>query len=169
MRVEIGNNGLNGVAGDTGPPSQLAYLLPSDGSVWVHLGTLTTTMNGNISQLEICSQNEYATTNADFVRAQLLFTSTDGTVSQQALDDSSGATSPFYGSARVYCAGDWDNSNFALTQTNVGTFQFYMITPPNPGRSWLVPTICPGDAFVFAGAVLSGEPSGPKIMPQRGT
>ena len=46
----------------------------------MHLGTLTTTMNGNISQLEICSQNEYATTNADFVRAQLLFTSTDGTV-----------------------------------------------------------------------------------------
>ena len=54
----------------------------------------------------------------DFVLATLLFASTDGTVSQQALDDNGGQTSPFFGVARVYCAGDaWDNSNFALTQT----------------------------------------------------
>ena len=170
-------NGFNGVQGDTGPPGQLAYLLPSQGNVWVHLGTLTTTMNGNLTQLEICSQNDYATTNADFVRAQLLFTSTDGTVSQQAVNDNDNgsATSPFFGVARVYCAGSfWDNSNFALTQTagqgsNTGTFQFYMIMPPSPGRSWLVPTVCPGDAFVFSGTVLPAEPTGAKIMPQLGS
>ena len=57
-------------------------------------------MNGNLSQLEICSQNAFATTNSDFVLAKLIFTSTDGTVSQQALDDITGATSPFFGMAR---------------------------------------------------------------------
>jgi hypothetical protein len=125
--------------------------------------------------LEICSQNDYATTNADFVHAQLLFTSTNGTVSQQAIDDISGFTSQFYGVARAYGADDfWDNSNFALAQTagqgsNVGTFQFYMIMPPNPSRSWLVPTICPSDTFVFSGAVLTSQPTGPRIRPPLGT
>ena len=154
-----------GYTGPTGPSGQLTYLLPSTGNVWVHLGTLTTTMNGNLTQLEIGCQNEYATTDADFVLARLLFTSTNGTISQQALDDNTNATSPFFGVARAYCAGNlWDNSNFALTQTggqgsNVGTFQFYMIMPPSPGRSWLAPTICPGDSFVFSGTVLNSEVS----------
>jgi len=65
----------------------------------VHLGTLTTTMNGNLSQLEIVSQNSYTTTATDFVLAKLIFTSTNGVVNQQALDDNSGATSSFYGAA----------------------------------------------------------------------
>jgi hypothetical protein len=141
----------------------------------VHLGTLTTTMNGNLSQLEVCSQNEYATTSMDVVRAQLLFTSSNGTVSQLAIDDSTSSTGQFFGSARAYCTGNYfDNSYFSLVQTtgqgsNVGTFQLYMFMPPNPGRSWLVPTICPGDTFVFSGAVLAAEPTGPRIMPQLGS
>ena len=76
------------------PSGSLAYALPPQGNVWVHLGTLETTMNGNLSQLEIVSQNSYATTATDFVLSKLLFTTTDGTVSQQALDDNSGLTSP---------------------------------------------------------------------------
>ena len=129
-------------------------------------------MNGNISQFEICSQNDYAT--ADFVRAQLLFTSSNGTDSQTASDDNTGATNAFFGATRVYCAGEnWDNSNFALAQTSgqstsVGIFQLYMLMPPNPGRSWIVPTVCPGDTFVFSGAVLAGEPVGPRIVPELG-
>jgi hypothetical protein len=132
-------------------------------------------MNGNITQLEIVSQNEHATTNADFVRTQLVFTSTNGVVSQQGIDDNTGATGRFFGVARAYCAGDyWDNTVFSMTQTagqftNLETFQFYMIMPPNPGRSWVVPTICPGDIFVFSGAVLGAEPPGPRVMPQLGT
>jgi len=110
-------------------------------------------MNGNLSQLEIVSQNSYTTTATDFVLAKLIFTTTNGTVSQQALDDNSGLTSPFYGAAKVFCAGSsWDNSNFAIVQSsgqgsNLGTFQFYVIMPPSPGFTWLVPTICPRDTF----------------------
>ena len=50
-----GNPGVNGFGytGATGPGGQLTYLLPSTGNVWVLLGTLTTTMNGNVTQLEI--------------------------------------------------------------------------------------------------------------------
>ena len=53
--------------------------------------------------------------------------------------------------------------------SNVGTFQFYMLNPPNPGRSWLVPTVCPGDTFVFLGTVLYTEPPGPRVMPLLGS
>jgi hypothetical protein len=133
-------------------------------------------MDGNITQLEILSQNEFATTNPDFVRTQLVFTSTNGTVKQMGVDDNGGSTSPFFGTARAYCDGDyWDNTVFSMVQTagmwsNVGTFQFYMVMPPNPGKSWLVPTVCPGDTFTFSGNVIwSGEPPGARVMPQLGS
>ena len=168
-----GLDGLNGgtYTGPTGPSGQLTCLLPSQGNVWVHLGTLQTRMDGNLTQLEIVSQNEFATTTADFIRAQLVFTTTDGLVSQPALDDWNSSISPFYGAARAYCSGTyWDNSVFAITQTaltagQVGTFQFYMVTPPNPGKTWMVPTVCPGDTFTYLGTVLPGEPPGARITP----
>ena len=173
-----GSDGVNGF-GYTGPtgaegaPGNLAYALPPQGNVWVHLGTLVTTMNGNLSQLEIVSQNSYTTTATDFVLAKLIFTSTNGTVQQQALDNS-GLTSPFYGAAKVFCAGSWDNSNFAIVQSsgqgsNLGTVQFYVIMPPSPGFTWLVPTICPRDTFTYSGTVLTGEPPGARIMPLLGS
>ena len=168
-----GLDGLNGgtFTGPTGPSGQLTYLLPSQGNVWVHLGTLQTRMDGNLTQLEIVSQNEFATTTADFVRAQLVFTFL---AQQPAVDDFTSSISPFYGAARAYCSGNyWDNSVFAITQTaltagQVGTFQFYMVMPPNPGKSWMVPTVCPGDTFTFLGTVLPGEPPGARITPLQG-
>ena len=36
--------------------------------------------------------------------------------------------------------------------------------PDNPGRSWLVTTICPGDTFVFDGSVITGNVPGQTIM-----
>jgi hypothetical protein len=101
-------------------------------------------MNGNLSQLEIVSQNSYTTTAADFVLAKLIFTTTNGVVNQQALNDNDlgGATSPFYGAAKVFCVGSyWDNGNFAIVQSsgqgsNLGTFQFYVIMPLLASRGW---------------------------------
>ncbi len=179
-RGPAGSHGLNGAGytGDTGPSGRLAHLLPTQGNVWVHLGTLQTRMGGSLTQLEICSQNEFATTDADFVRALLVFSSTDGTVSQQAFDDNSGATSPFYGVARVHIDSSdplWDNHSFAIYQSagqgsNVGTFEFFMVTPLNPGRAWLTPTVCPGATFVFSGLVMwQGGPPTPYVSPQLGT
>ncbi len=133
-------------------------------------------MNGNLSQFEVVSQNAYATTAADFVFAKLIFTSTDGTVSQTASNDLAGSSGPFYGAAKVYCEGELlDNTVFRITQTagqgsSNGTFQFYMAMPSSPGRSWLVPTICPGDTFTYTGVpVYDSEPPGNWINPVLGS
>jgi hypothetical protein len=52
-------------------------------------------MNSHLSQLEIVSQNSYTTTATDFALAKLIFTTTNGTLLQQAFDDNNGLTSPF--------------------------------------------------------------------------
>ena len=171
-----GFTGNTGATGCTGPFNFNTYTLPIVGNTWCLLGTLTTAMNGSIFSLKFRSQNAYAVPAIpELVSGTLVFTTSNGTNFQAAFGTNTSPLNRFYGGAVVYTLGDyWDNTCFAVQQTGgwgggSGTFQFWAIMPPTPGKGFVTVTTNQVDNFVWSRTTSLSGATTCYITPRQGS
>jgi len=151
---------VTGPTGNTGPAGSDVYPLPTGGNSWYHLGTLSTAQTGRMFKLEIITQHYYSSNHADFVVAEIVFSTANGVTSQLAFDGLD-----FYGAASVRFSG-WNMSttSFAIVQNSTSSYAFYFYMLEYPGGGLLRTTRSQaGDTFTYSGLQLA--PTGTFINP----
>jgi hypothetical protein len=124
------------------------------------MGTLTTDQGGNMFKLEIITQHYYSANPFDFVKAEMIFSTTEGSSSQNGAD-----STPFFGAASCSLNGyGFDNTSLAIQQNSTTSYSFYVFMLEYAGRSMFrVTTNQVGDIFTYSGT--QQAPSGCYITP----
>ena len=121
------------------------------------MGTLTTSQNGNVTTLEINSNNFYSGSAIDEMRASLQFSTANGSLYESLGNDGT----PFYGQCSLICTNNINNTSFAIQQNSTTSYSFYYFTGSYPGNG--VFSVRTHDTFTYSGTQVN--PSGCWINP----
>ena len=133
------------------------FTIPNTGNVWILLGSISTTQNGNIATFEINSNNYYSGNAADEMRCSIQFSTSNGSANTVNGDNGS----PFYGEATITGTNNVVNTNFAIEQVSNTSYKFYYYTGAYPGNS--VFSVNSYSVFTYSGT--QTNPTGCFIYP----
>ena len=132
------------------------FTLPPVSNNWVLLGSLNTSQTGNITAIEIYSQNYYSASAFDEMRAVIQFSTANGASWIAGSDGTN-----FYGEASMVSTNNIANWQVSIQQVSQTSYKIYYYTGAYPGNG--VFNVMSADTFTYSGTQVA--PSGCCINP----
>ena len=132
------------------------FSIPDVSSSWIQLGSISTAQTGNITVIEIYSQNGYNAFTPDECRATIQFSTANGSSYINGAD-----STPFYGIASLISTNNITANYVSIQQSSTTSYSFFFFTGGYPGSGFF--NVKTNDTFTYSGTTLT--PSGCYINP----